>query len=538
MLYMSRADVARCWPRLDAICRDLRQLLRPYIPALTRGLGHGLALAEDPSGNTSYGTKICDLVAEGLVDAYRRHESGTNERVHRVAEALGKAGRSLTTPYLNPGSSEIELPEAASTERVPIPSTAHSSDDWSTAVDRLAGSIARQALWNGNRCTWLEPPVDPSAERVLEPAGAEVYHGLTGIGLLFAELYRKTGEPYHRRYAYGTVQQALDTCGSLPNLGLYAGAPGAGLAIALTTRALGDESLYTEGCRVSRERTEQSLSTPDISAFDLMYGAAGSVLAMIGLHRLGDRAALATAIRLGDKLISAAQAADSGLYWISGGQEESHGLVGLAHGAGGCSLALAELAEASGEQRFSTAADLARGYELSWFDEDLQNWPDVRDLSSNNGRNSTSARNRYAWCYGAPGLALARIRLAAVTQNKQAAAEAALALSRTRHVASEFPKFGHDVCICHGAAGLAEILSLAPEEFSEPDDLSTGRLLMGAALDAYQDDGPWSEGCGLMIGASGVALAALRAAEPDVISSLSLVPKEVGYAARSAAGAA
>jgi lantibiotic modifying enzyme len=101
--------------------------------------------------------------------------------------------------------------------------------------------------------------------------------------------------------------------------------------------------------------------------------------------------------------------------------------------------------------------------------------------------------------------------------------ELEIAATSTRRAAGSFPWFGSDVCLCHGT-GLAEILLLLPRTMVTDEDWTVRRNLMTISLRSYRNKAPWMDGCGLMLGASGVGLAALRMSFPDTASALFPIP--------------
>lgn len=517
VLYLDRDDLVRCWPSIAAVARDLRPLLRPYTPALTRVLAHGLGYAEDPGGASSYGTAVCELLARGLVAAYEARANSVENRTAWISRAFAEAGRTLDRPYLEPGSAEIDLTSIVdAADRQLPPSPTGRDEDWIARADQLGRRVSAQALWSGNRCVWLQPSLEPG-DGTFRPATAEVYNGLAGIGLLFAYLTRATGDSHHRRTTVGAVLQAQHAAERLPHLGLYAGSPGTGLAIALAGQALDDEQMFRDGAAIVRKNARSCLSSGRVDRFDVVYGAAGSIVSLVRLHQMGDDDAAELAAQLGHELIANAVRTDHGCSWRDGGSPgEPVGLTGMAHGSAGAIWALAELAELTGDPAFAESAMQACSDESSRFDDTMGNWPDVRQTT---GR-AVAQRDRYDWCYGAPGIGLSRIRLAAATGWKQATADMAIAVSRTRAAAAAFPRYGHGVGLCHGAAGLSEIMSLIPATSTVPADDRLRRDLVAAAMETYDDDGPWPDGCGLMLGATGVAFAALRIDEPDTPSPL------------------
>lgn len=89
--------LAELYPRLE-------RHLRPDVPSFTKRLAAGLALAEDPGSQDSFGTSRCGLVALGVWQAYQRGLQTESARHDEIAAAFTRAGVSLSKPWLNPGS--------------------------------------------------------------------------------------------------------------------------------------------------------------------------------------------------------------------------------------------------------------------------------------------------------------------------------------------------------------------------------------------------------------------------------------------------
>lgn len=524
VLYLDRRDVAVGWSVVRAIHQRLRPLMRAGTPALTRRLAQGLALADDPGNTLSFGVHRCSLVAEGFVEAHLHGCASPDEQVDAVADIFAATGHSIDAPYLHQDAPEIELDDTPRLDSIPISVTCAPTRNWMGAAGRLADMIARQALWHERRCTWLERSQINPGVGGWQPMGSDLYGGLAGIGLMFAQLWSQTRDPGHRRHAYGALRQVLVRLpeeGGSP--GLYTGSTGAGLGITLAGLALEDSELLAAGTRAALQGAQRLLDDGHPSAFDLLNGLAGAVVVLLRLHHTGAANALEMATALGMRLVEGGTRTEQGMCWMDKERAESVALVGMAHGAAGCVWALAELASVTGDDRFRDAAERGCRYERSWFDPQLNNWADLRDSSV--GSPGLAARwDRFSWCYGAPGIALSRIRMAHLTGSLVAADEATAAVSATRAAATSFPRLCHDASLCDGAAGLAEVLTLTPAELSRADDVATAHSLVGAALAAYQTEGPWPGGCGLMVGAAGVVYAALRMTFPEVPSPFMVPP--------------
>lgn len=110
VLYTRRVDRGSVLRLLSEIAVQTSNMVRDRTPAFTKPLAKGLAFAEDPPNDESFGTNRCRLVAEGLV---RAMGSGGDDlhRLEIVEAAFRESGLSLDRPYLNPGSSAGLEPE-------------------------------------------------------------------------------------------------------------------------------------------------------------------------------------------------------------------------------------------------------------------------------------------------------------------------------------------------------------------------------------------------------------------------------------------
>jgi len=98
-----RSQVARLLPALRA---EVAQHLRPGSPALTKPLGDGLGVAEDPPGDDSFGMDRCGLLAEAMVRAFELGLEPGEERVGLVEGVFEERAVSLDRPYLNADSTD------------------------------------------------------------------------------------------------------------------------------------------------------------------------------------------------------------------------------------------------------------------------------------------------------------------------------------------------------------------------------------------------------------------------------------------------
>jgi lantibiotic modifying enzyme len=189
-------------------------------------------------------------------------------------------------------------------------------------------------------------------------------------------------------------------------------------------------------------------------------------------------------------------------------------LTGYSHGAAGIALALLELFARTGDERFREAALGGFAYERRHFSAEQQNWPDFRSFAS-----PTPERLGYsmAWCHGAPGIGLSRLRALALTGDLTYRREAEAALSAT-YRALAVPTAADGYSLCHGLGGNAELFLVAAEILGEERYRAVAESVGDRGIQTvHQHRNPWP--CGvlsggetpnLMLGTAGIGYFYLR----------------------------
>ena len=188
-------------------------------------------------------------------------------------------------------------------------------------------------------------------------------------------------------------------------------------------------------------------------ASDLLAGTAGAVLALLALRNCaGANRWVDMAVRAGDLLLERARMRDGNLVWPS---PDVHTCLGFAHGNSGIAYALLQLASVTGHTRFAEAALSALEYERPFYSPAERSWPAlVDDDADGNTAGLTVWMN--AWCYGAAGMALARMRAGRLAADASLEAEAGRALAAT---AAASPSMADHLCC--GNLGRADIMLTA-----------------------------------------------------------------------------
>jgi type 2 lantibiotic biosynthesis protein LanM len=390
------------------------------------------------------------------------------------------------------------------------------------AAARAAGDrLGILALRSGDDAAWIGLTLTAKDNWSLEPLGLDLYNGLPGVALFLGYLGAITGEPRYSelaRAALKTVRRQVEENQSeFTAIGGFDGWGG----VIYTLTHLG--VLWNEP-ELLAEAENLAWRLPALieqdKMFDVIGGAAGCIPALIGLYRYRpSQRTLGLAVRCGDRIIAGAQRMQQGIAWIP--QFPAVGpLTGFSHGAAGMAWALLELAAVTGEERFRVAALEAVEYERFQFSADVENWPDLRDF----GDSCHAKKFTTAWCHGAAGIGLARLRSLEYVDDPAIRAEISAAIRTTLKQG-----FGGNHSLCHGDLGNLETLLQAARLGVDPQCAARVDRLAARILESIEKNG-WLcglalnvEAPGLMTGLAGIGYQLLRLAEPARVPAVLLL---------------
>jgi lantibiotic modifying enzyme len=366
--------------------------------------------------------------------------------------------------------------------------------------------------------------------------GPELYTGTAGIGFFLAQLSTRIDLVEARETARGAIRQALHRSDRVPaKLGrsFYSGLVGIAYAAAQVGMLTEEPRLVEDGLRLAH----RAVVPRNNNLLDVIGGNAGALVPLLWLARLPGAERLAdAAIAFAEELAAAATRRDATWCWNNdracGAGVGPTPLCGLAHGAAGMGLALIEVGVACGRDDWVEGGLAAFLYEDQLYDARHENWPDLRER--NNRYDGTNAPDRptfmVAWCHGAAGIGLTRLRAVQLLPERRAEllAGAKRALHTIMQHLRTLPTYS-DASPCHGRAGLAETLLFGTQILDDSQYANHARR-MWRQLIRTNGEVPWR--CGVpsgrynpsfMLGHAGIGYALLRAADPRSTPSLLLV---------------
>jgi lantibiotic modifying enzyme len=420
------------------------------------------------------------------------------------------------------------------------------------AAECIAATLCRAAYWHEGRCNWIgrSPrevagpglPITPTVTAL----GPELYTGTAGIALFLAELFARTDFHPARRAALGAIRQALWKSEALPASirgSFYSGAIGIAYAAVRIGILLGEPRLVEDGIALAN----RSVRLQDADGLlDVIGGSAGAIAPLLWLSQLPGGEAIRSRLNaLAEALAGAATKRDETWCWdndrASGKGIGPKPLCGFAHGASGMGLALIEIGVRCGCPAWIDGGLAAFRYEDGLYDEKGGNWPDLREFDTPHGKRPAPKQPSFmvAWCHGAAGIGLARLRAYRLLPDRRPALLPGIqrAVQATAAHLQDMPDDA-DATPCHGRGGAAETLIYAAAMLNDRAYADMVVQSWTDALEGRANNADWPCGVAsgrnnpsLMLGYAGIGHALLRAGDPDAVPSVLVIEPDRHMAA-------
>ncbi len=512
------------WPLLEAERRQMEQLDIPFFEHLIDSkrlpLDNGLPSIENyiqRSGFSASQDRISRINHDEVV--FQR------ELIHGAVSAR----------FIDTGFDETNSNIGSPLHHLRAPSESLSAGTYIQESRRIAEELWLSGIHGSHGGPeWLGVDVSGDAKSFhFGLVGQSLFSGSSGIALLFARLamhYKKEGDLSQMELWMHRARlcfSELDTIAAghsgdlffrlirdLP-LGIV-GSGGILLSLLLLKRAGLRDVGKLSGLLIEQIRPERLLMD---ECLDVMQGVSGLIGPLL----------IANTLRSNELAVICGQRILDLQLDCGGWPQNTHSplsrppLTGFSHGASGMSAALARLAKATAEKRFSVGAQKANSYERSVFDAKRCNWPDFR-------MRSTSYNFRHGWCHGAPGIMLSRI----LQQRCGIADDCIQEELKTAHSStiSALNSVSRQLMppsnICCGIMGLAALLRISAltTGLSLSSDIPSAESLLVSGASKYGGYNLLSMGSisvktpGLFTGKAGIGLVLLEA-----VTGISVLPE-------------
>ncbi|WP_280771570.1 type 2 lanthipeptide synthetase LanM family protein [Salipaludibacillus daqingensis] len=363
--------------------------------------------------------------------------------------------------------------------------------------------------------TWISTVLEGSKEVIwrIAPVGLDFYNGNSGIALFLGYLGYYTGDKRFTKGAEEALVPILEDMKTYSqngqySLGAYSGVGGGFYTLARLASV--SENRFFERHLIDALPSFQELIKAD-TIYDYIGGAASALDIFLSIYKqFGTEEALKAAEKCANHLIThAILAPEGGIAWKSSNHDVP--LTGYSHGTGGIAAALSSLYTFTKNGTLVSAIEKALEFERRFYDSHTRNW-------TTPGRDEISV----AWCHGAPGILLSRLRLIENGwMDTHIEWEVEEALATTLRFG-----FGNNRSYCHGDFGQLEIL-LKAQKVLKHKDLSAEINAVQSQLLALMKDQQWIRGVsrgteskGLMVGLAGFGFGLLKQSDPEGVPNI------------------
>jgi type 2 lantibiotic biosynthesis protein LanM len=393
---------------------------------------------------------------------------------------------------------------------------------------RIGDRLEELSLQDENHATWIGFAYVKKSWS-LDALYEDLYAGSSGIILSLAYLGSFSFDRYTElaRRSLNTLRARLENTGkNIRSIGAFDGWGGI-IYMLSHLAALWQDAELISYANSMVERLPELIDKDE--SLDVIGGCAGCIGALLALNQVSPSdKALAAAAQCGDRLIAKAHPVEGGVGWFIKNIETVKPITGFAHGASGIAWALLELAARTGNTKYRDTALEAMLYEHGQYSSAAGNWAENAPGSEPGTEKETGPS--MAWCYGAPGIGLARVAAIKHIDHPIVREDLQLAIQATLSYG-----LGANHSLCHGDLGNLDFLLQASQatggqELGLKLDELTNQIIAGMKKYGWLCGVPLSvESPALMNGLAGICYGLLQIAAPDRVPSvLTLSPPQRG----------
>jgi lantibiotic modifying enzyme len=401
-----------------------------------------------------------------------------------------------------------------------------------TALNSIFYQLKNQAvLREDGVASWLFPSAANTAPIPLTP---HIYAGNTGVALFLAAYHHATKSDEARQLALGAIallKSKVEKLANDPNVGQRAiaiggleGVGGLPYAFARLADWLAAPELVDTAIAAVQLVLPHRIECDE--RLDIISGCAGTLLALLAfcnekaVPETARTAAMARALACGRQLLSKRASFRNGPRAWPGVNRPP--ISGFAHGAAGTACALWQLFQRTGNHEFRDAALEGFAFERSLYDSSQKKWFDPR---------FNRMQQHAAWCHGAPGIALGRLRCLIDSNSSEVHCDIEEALAIIR----QLPEYSMDD-VCCGNFTRVEILHTAGRLLNRPELVDDSLALLRkvftrstpgfsfmASMQSSPDQTMTSFNPAFFRGASGVGYTLLRLLDPNAFPCILLL---------------
>ncbi|MGI2904120.1 type 2 lanthipeptide synthetase LanM family protein [Tolypothrix sp. VBCCA 56010] len=386
-------------------------------------------------------------------------------------------------------------------------------------AQQIGWQLCEQLEPDTSNAPWKTYEYTPTGKRLIDISG-DLYDGSAGICLFLAYLDAIQPQPEFRQAAERALSHAIEQRNTT-FIGAFQGTASLIYLLTHLAQLWNRPALLELAVQLS---DEVKARIHEDKYFDILHGVAGLIPVMLNLAAATDGKGIDCAVQCAEHLLAEATRRGDTLSWRGERSDLARdNFTGFSHGVSGIGWALIKLGCHLNQPEYITAARQAFAYETANFDQQQQDWYDLRKtVMTSEDPNQKHFAN--AWCNGAAGIGLSRIASWAVLgkTDDDILRDAYMALNAT---VRNFQKLGND-SLCHGKAGNAELFLRIAKLRDQPYLQMEANVVAQAQWRNFEKARRWICGSSgndilpdLMLGIAGIGMHFLRLAYPERVPS-------------------
>lgn len=290
---------------------------------------------------------------------------------------------------------------------------------WSNSFEDCALAIGHQicnsaVFLEQNKATWLNLEYNTQIGRYqLKPITFDMYTGQAGIAVFLAGLAKVTQDNFWFEWVEKAIAKLRPENKLSKNpfntmLGAGVGFGSQIYSLTVISQLLNQPQLLQEA-QCLAENINLSWIEQD-KTWDVMGGTAGLIIVFCNLFNLTKNTKyLDLGITCAKYLLAKREINPLTNFPLWNNEHFQRPLTGFAHGAAGFAYAFLQLYQLTNYPEFKETAEQCIAYENLFYKPEHHNWLDTRQLDPSSLITS--------WCYGAPGIGLARLGILPILSN-------------------------------------------------------------------------------------------------------------------------
>lgn len=410
---------------------------------------------------------------------------------------------------------------------------------------RIAEDIYEKRYEDENGIYWKNLTMDYNGGNSVVSAVSEgLYSGISGIALFYLSLYKITNNKKYLNICKNAMKWVIQYCddNKLNDLSFITGRLGVSFVLVKLYEVC-KENYLEKALEIAKSYDKILIN--EKYACEYLSGLSGILLGLLHLYDATKEEWIVK--KINELIISVLKNSsynNTGIHWDKN-KNVIKSLTGFSHGASGIGFVFLELGNYFENSVFYYLAEQAFKYESNNYDSNAKNWKDLRkgmylEENEKEHREAYLSKNydffltqesMSAWCHGAPGIGLSRLRAFELLRKNIYKSELKICIENVLNNSQKI--YGKSYSLCHSIGGNLDLVIEYLREFKNDKYKNKLLKIVEEIISDSEKQKKYTSGLAkfagdledfsLFNGNSGIGYFYLRLINPDIVDSV-LIP--------------